>query len=241
MQENLKRLQAALTEWMTKEDIIGDACFYSISDWQQRQEPYLDDSCLVLIFDSSTLHTILNYGGDTEEFDELIESFGFWYELGHSWNLGFYPIEGYDFSPSRGTYAQKRQDTRWKKKADYIKARVSHICQDCGVQGRLHAHHCYYLTMKEGYEPWEYPLSAFRALCPRCHALRETAEIRMRSFMAGLTQAQMDKLRHGAESAFYWFKADAVLDFIAAIKHDNEKALSALNTLLENRREETIE
>lgn len=64
---------------------------------------YGNDSLLVLVFDSSTLHTMLNYGGDTMEFDDLVESFGFWYELGHSWNMGFYPIEGYDYSRLSGT------------------------------------------------------------------------------------------------------------------------------------------
>lgn len=235
MQENLKRMQAALTEWLIKEEIIGDAHFYSIEEWIDRKEPYLDDSCLVLVFDSSTLHTILNYGGDTEEFDELIESFGFWYELGHSWNLGFYPVDGYDFSPSKGTYSQKLQDARWRKKAEYIKSRVGHQCQDCGARDRLEAHHCYYLTMREGYEPWEYPLSAFRALCAKCHASREKNEIRMRAFMAGLTQNQMDRMRLGMSSAFYSFKPDAVFDFISALGHSDERLYVAMDQLIKNR------
>jgi len=112
MSRNLERMRAALTEWMIKEEILGDAFFVNIEAWRDRNEPYGNDSLLVLVFDSSTLHTMLNYGGDTMEFDDLVESFGFWYELGHSWNMGFYPIEGYDYSRLSGTYASKLQDEK---------------------------------------------------------------------------------------------------------------------------------
>ncbi|MCY1352997.1 hypothetical protein [Pseudomonas aeruginosa] len=132
MSRNLERMRAALTEWMTKEEILGDAFFVDIEAWRVRNEPYGNDSLLVLVFDSSTLHTMLNYGGDTTEFDDLVESFGFWYELGHSWNMGFYPIEGYDYSRLPGTYASKLQDERWRKKAATVKERAGHQCQDCG-------------------------------------------------------------------------------------------------------------
>jgi hypothetical protein len=83
MKANLDRMRSAVQEWLTKEEILGDAHFYSIEEWQARKESYLDDSLMVLTFDGSTLFTMLNYGGDTEEFDDLIHSFGFWYELGH--------------------------------------------------------------------------------------------------------------------------------------------------------------
>lgn len=184
MSRNLERMRAAITEWMIKEEILGDAFFVDIEAWRARNEPYGNDSLLVLVFDSSTLHTMLNYGGDTMEFDDLVESFGFWYELGHSWNMGFYPIEGYDYSRLSGTYASKLQDERWRKKAATVKKRAGHQCQDCGATKPLDAHHCYYANMREGFEPWEYPLSALRALCRECHIRRERSEIRLRAFAA---------------------------------------------------------
>lgn len=91
--------------------------------------------------------------------------------------------------------------------------------------------------MREKYEPWEYPLSAFRALCPDCHASREQAEIRVRVFMADLTQTQMDTLRNGLNNAFYWFKRDALLEFIGKLGYSNEKLLGAVNILLTGRRD----
>ncbi|WP_424481743.1 hypothetical protein [Pseudomonas mandelii] len=71
---------------------------FDIAEWRARGEPYGTVSLLVLVlvlvlvFDSTTLHTMMNFGGDSQEFDDLVESFGFWYGLGHSWNMGFYPI-----------------------------------------------------------------------------------------------------------------------------------------------------
>lgn len=232
---NLKRMRAAVQEWLTKEEILGDAHFYSIEEWNAREEPYLGDSLLVLVFDGSTLHTMLNYGGDTEEFDDLIDSFGFWYELGHSWNMGFYAVDEYDYIPIQGTYAQKLRDPRWVRKAELVKKRAEYRCQDCGMEGPLDAHHCYYAAMREGYQPWEYPLSAFRALCRTCHSSRELAEIRMRAFSASLTQTQLDKLREAFKDSSYWFETDAVLEFLSHIGHDNAATDRAVAELKKHR------
>ncbi|MGV7186980.1 hypothetical protein [Xanthomonas axonopodis] len=58
MLSNLDRMRAALTEWMIKEDILGDAFFINIEDWRARGEPYGTESLLILVFDGSALHTI---------------------------------------------------------------------------------------------------------------------------------------------------------------------------------------
>lgn len=237
MLENLRRMELALKEWLIKEEILGDARFYQVAEWQAKGEKYHLDSCLVLMFDGSSLHTMLNFGGDTEEFDDLITSFGFWYELGHSWNLGFYPEDNYNYLPTQGTYSQKLNDPRWKRKAALIKEKTGQRCQDCGKTGPLEAHHCYYLNMRDGYEPWEYPLSAFRALCPPCHKSRDKAEIRMRAFMAGITQSEMDTLRAGLTDSFYWFKREAVINFITKIRHSDEQLMEAVLALLAERKD----
>ena len=237
MQENLRRMENAVTEWMIKNEIIGDAKFYSADEWKKIDSSWPEETCLVLVFDGSHLYTLLNYGGDLEEFDDLIESFGFYYALVDAWNMRFCPLEEYDFTPSTGSYSNKLLDPRWQRKASLVKERAGNKCQDCEKTGRLEAHHCYYLSMREGYEPWEYPLSAFRALCPDCHASREKAEIRMRAFMADMTQTQMDTLRNGLNKASYWFKRDALLEFISKLgrSYNNEELLSALNILLTGR------
>jgi hypothetical protein len=142
MTRNIERMRAAITEWLIKEEMLGDALFIDIDEWRARGEIYGTDSLLVLVFDGSTLHSMLNLGCDTEEFDDLIESFGGWYELGHSWNMGFYPIEDYDYSRLKGSYATKLRDPRWAKKAALVKRRAEARCQDCGAEQSLDAHHC---------------------------------------------------------------------------------------------------
>lgn len=231
MQQSLHRMRAAVTEWLIKEEILGDARFYEISEWKNRCEEYLNDSYLVMIFDGSTLHTILNFGGDSDEFDELIESFGFYYELGNSWNMGFYPIDNYRFSVKNDTYTTKLQDPRWVAKAERVKKRAKLCCQDCGINSQLEAHHCYYAAMREGYQPWEYPLSAFRALCRDCHQSRAKTEIRMRSFMAALTREHMEKLQEGLSRILLFFETEAVLKFLKEVGPKDKHMQSASDIL----------
>lgn len=233
MLANLQRMQTALTEWMIKEDMVGDGAFITIERWKQRREQFHDDALLVLVFDSSPLHSILNLGGDTMEFDDLVESFGFWYELGHSWNMGFYPIEGYDFARLNCSYGQKLTDPRWKAKAEKVKQRAGYLCQDCTKKVSLDAHHCYYTSMREAYEPWEYPLSALRALCRNCHREREKAEIRLRAFAASLTSRELDALRPAIRDATYWYTTDAVVRFLTTLGPEERHIQKALQHLRE--------
>lgn len=231
MQKALYRMKEAISEWLTKEGWLGDAEFYTVEQWQEREEEFLTDSLLILVFDGSTLHTMLNFGGDHEEFDDLVFSFGFYYELGNDWNMGFYPIDGYDFTPQTGDYSSRLRDPRWQEKALRVKNLAENCCQDCGKNGALDAHHCYYAAMRQGYQPWEYPLSAFRALCRTCHETRAKVEIRMRSYMATLTQTEMECLREGLGHIFAFYTEDSVLSFLKELgPHDRhrEKALSIL-------------
>lgn len=231
MQANIERLRHALTEWLIVEEMLGDAKFFTPLEWTSRGETYCCDASLILVIDGSSLHTILNFGGEHTEFDELIESFGFYYELGESWYLGFYPIEGYNFEPVTGPYSDKLVDDRWLRKAAAVKERADHKCQDCGATAPLEAHHCYYAPMRHGFEPWEYPLNSLRALCRPCHKARESAEIRMRAFLARLPQAQIEALRDGLGHSLYWFQPDAFLEFMKSAHPDPEKLHAAFGRL----------
>lgn len=233
MQKSLERMQAALREWLIKEGIFNDADFISIDNWRGREENFLDDALLVLVFDSSGLFHMMDAGCDTSEFDDLVESFGFRYELGHAWNMGFYPIEEYDYSLVSGSYAEKLRDPRWIQKARKIKQLAENKCQDCGASAALEAHHCYYLSMKDGYQPWEYPFSAFRALCRACHISREKAEIRMRAYMAKLNQDEMEALMKGFDHACYWFSRSSVTGFLQELGPHKSHLEHAIHTLTE--------
>ena len=230
----IQRLQSGIEEWLIRNDLDCDSWFISIDDWRERKEDFLNDADLILVFEGG-LHTMLNYGGDTYEFDDYVESFGYFYEQGHSWNMGFYPIPKYDYSPINGTYSQKLRDPRWKKKARHVKELAGWKCQDCGATQSLETHHCYYAGIREGFEPWEYPLSALRCLCRTCHINRAKIESRMRAYMAKLTSSQMVDLKEGLESSFYWFEQSAVIDLLKKLGHSDEKVLAAVSALLERR------
>ncbi|WP_447881737.1 hypothetical protein [Serratia fonticola] len=214
MLKNLARMKHALTEWAIKEGILNEAVFLTQKEWNARGEKLHNDALMVLVIDGSGLFSLLNEGWDTTEFEDLIESFGFWYEQGYSWSMGFYSIDNYDYSRLTGTYTSKLRDPRWLRKAALVKDEAGHRCQDCGANGRLEAHHCYYTTMSLGYEPWEYPLSAFRALCPTCHDTRPIPEIRARAFLARLSQSQLTGLLDGLDNGFNRFEADSFIQFM---------------------------
>jgi len=234
MLKNLERLKNALTEWSIKEGLFHDAHFYTQIEWNERGEDLHTDALMVLVIDGSGLYHLLNAGCDTSEFDDLIESFGFMYEQGYAWSVGFFPLEGYDYERLSGTYASKLRDPRWVRKSTLVKEKAGHKCQDCGVPGRLDAHHCYYTTMSQGYEPWEYPLSALRALCRKCHETRPIPEIRMRAFLASLTQTQLTGLIEGLDNGFNRFETDSFIQFLQRATFDEKYMSEALGLLKKN-------
>ena len=234
MLKNLARMKHALTEWAIKESILDDASFLTHKEWNDRGEKIHNDALMVLVIDGSGIFSLLNNGCDTTEFDDLVESFGFWYERGYSWSLGFYPTDNYDYRRLNGTYTFKLLGPRWLRKAALVKSAAGHQCEDCGEQGRLEAHHCYYTTMSLGYEPWEYPLSAFRALCPTCHITRPIPEIRARAFLARLNQSQLSRLLDGLDNGFNRFEADSFIEFMRKASFHKKHMDEALLLLKKN-------
>lgn len=228
MEENLRRLLLAFEDWLVREELMGDARFYTPAEWAVRGETWLNDAVAVMVFDGSSVHHMLNFGCDLTEFDDIFESFGFWYEMGNSWNLGIYPLEDYDFKPPppRSTYSYLLRDPRWKRKAELVKDVAERKCQDCGASGRLEAHHCYYARMSNGFLPWEYPLSALRALCPDCHEKREKVEMAFRAWSAKMTHQQLVKLQAGVDHAGYWMGKEELLDLLSeSSKNECEELL----------------
>ena len=175
--------------------------------------------------------------GDSEEFDDYIESFGYYNELGQAWNMGFYPIPGYDFTPLKGSYRQRLQDPRWKKKSTLVKKRAEWKCQDCGSTNQIETHHCYYTNIRDGPDPWEYPLSALRCLCRYCHDARTKSENRFRAYIARLTKNQIDSLKEGLDKAFYFFGEDTIIEFLLKLGRRDDDLYAALDGLLKRRNE----
>jgi len=234
MLKNLERMKHALTEWAIKEGMFDGTHFHTHQEWIARKEEMHEDAMMVMLIDGTGLWSLLNTGCDTTEFEDLIESFGFEYELGYAWSVGFYPSGDYDYRRLNGSYTAKLRDPRWKRKAALVKEVAGQLCQDCGANGRLEAHHCYYTSMSQGYEPWEYPLSAFRALCSSCHQTRPLPEIRARAFLARLTQTQLAGLIDGLDNGFNRFDADSFIQFMQKATFQKKPMDEALLLLRKN-------
>lgn len=64
-------------------------------------------------------------------------------------------------------YGKKLEDPRWQRLRVSILKAWGGGCMDCGNEDLpLQVHHTYYL---KGREPWDYPYTAFKVLCPTCH------------------------------------------------------------------------
>ena len=88
--------------------------------------------------------------------------------------------------------------------------------------------------MSLGYEPWEYPLSAFRALCSTCHITRPIPEIRARAFLARLNQSQLSRLLDGLDNGFNRFEADSFIEFMRKANFHKKHMDEALLLLKKN-------
>lgn len=217
--------------WLKKNGISSDTHIYDIDQWIEREEEFLNDADFVIVTEGG-LFTILNFG-DTEEFDDLLSSFGYYYEFGHSWSLGlYYSPDPSNSSNSNASYPEKLKDQRWIRKRNLIVGKADFKCQDCGSQSKLEVHHCYYLY---GFEPWEYPFDAFRCLCHSCHDRRGMVEYILRGHLASLSTDELKAVIEVITTGVYWYKRESVFNLLECIGHDRVKLGAAILELIENR------
>lgn len=193
----MQKLKKILRLWLTKNELDGDLKFYDIEDWLIRKEEFHSTAEFVIVTEGA-LHFVLNYNYGTEltdEFEDLISSFGCYFELGNTWNLGIYKISDSDISTENEnkSYSEKLKDVRWKTKRDYIVKKAKFRCQDCGKENvKFEVHHCYYIF---GLEPWQYPYDSLRCLCEDCHKQRGEIEMVFRAELASLSWGEIKKLK----------------------------------------------
>jgi hypothetical protein len=94
--EPVEKLKQAVQEWLVHHELDRDTAFYTADEWQARKERYLADSSLILVFEGA-LYCVLN--GDHQnsirlygELEGLARRFGYDFELGHAWSMGFDPL-----------------------------------------------------------------------------------------------------------------------------------------------------
>lgn len=230
MDNQLAKMVKMLKLWLAKKEMDGDTSFYTIEEWKRRKEPYLNDSEFVIVTEGG-LYLMLNYG-DPDEFYDLVESFGYYFELGHSWNLGFYKIEEEQDIQAGKSYGQKLKDKRWQIKRNSIMQRAENKCEDCNSTVNLEIHHCYY---HYGFEPWEYPLDSLKCLCRDCHNNRGHIEHILKGHLASLRTSELDALIELISCGLYWYPRKDVFEFICTFKYDQTEMKEHFSRILKNR------
>ncbi|MBI5913979.1 MAG: hypothetical protein HY842_01265 [Bacteroidetes bacterium] len=234
MDKQIEKLWKAIKLWLTKNGIETDTSFYTIEKWRSRNEEFHNESEFVITTEGG-LNFILNYG-EPDEFDELVESFGYYYELGHSWNLGFYKIEESVLVDRKSeSYGEKLKDSRWQNKRKNILKRAIDRCEDCGDSNHLEIHHCYY---NYGTEPWEYPLDSLRCLCRSCHEKRGDIERIFRAHLASLKTNEIESLITLIDNGCYWYPKEKLFKFINAIGYDQINMRAAFEDVISSRSDE---
>lgn len=235
-ENQISKLTKMLRLWLSKNELDHDLKIYTIEQWHNRKEKYLNDSEMVITTEGA-LNFIINYNPDDrlhEEFIELLESFGFYYELGHSWNLGIYKIDEVKRENDKLTYSEKLKDIRWIQKREIIKKRANNKCEDCGLgNGSLEIHHCYY---QYGCEPWEYPSDSLRCLCRKCHQDRDLIEKTQRGLLAQLSQTEIESLNRLLTTGLYWYPQKDLFEFIRMIGADEILMKNKFVSLIEKKR-----
>ena len=233
MKSELEQLIESIKLYIRKNELDGDTHIYTISEWKERDEDYLNDSEFVIISEGG-LNFILNYGDD-EDFYDLINSFGYFYEMGHSWSYGFYKDEDLiNIQPSskKLSYSEKLRDERWKSKSSRKKEWAEYQCQDCGNKSNLEIHHCYY---RYGLEPWQYPFDSLRCLCSTCHKKRGALEMEFRAKLAEITTSDLEAMTDLITNGILSYPKEKVMDLISSISDGEEKMKEKFEELIKSR------
>lgn len=197
------QLKTSLTSWLSRNGLDTDLSILSQDEWRFRNESYLNEAELVIISEGG-LCILLNYTLHTpqyEEFEDLLASFGYYYELGYTWCLGLYSTgEEVECDPYF-RYSQKLRDQRWQIKRRIVLDRAKGKCEDCSSPTTsLEVHHCYYMARCQ---PWQYPLDSLRALCRPCHEYRAVIESRIMGLLAHVAHPVLDDVYGTLQKQIY--------------------------------------
>lgn len=218
MKTQLETLREVLNEWMRLNEMGVDFGFYTPEQWEAKEgsENFFQGAELVMIFENQ-LFNLINFGDGSaeEELQDLAEGFGYYFECGHAWSIGFYPDCNWKpLPPSDTPYNKKLEDYRWQKKRKRILERCNGHCEECDSATALEIHHCYY---RYGREPWQYPDGALLALCPVCHKSRSSIEMDFRLFQQTLSISEIHLLMDLMKNCKYWYDPKAFHDFLRTL------------------------
>jgi len=236
MRAQIEILSDVFEEWLRIHDLDYDYWIYTQDEWIDRGEETLKGAELIIAFENQ-LVSILNFTGPWEFEDELQDlagGFGYYFEMGHHWNIGFYPLDAWPpLPPSDAAYADLLKDTRWVNKRRRIIARSGGKCENCGSGTLpLEVHHCYY---RFGRYPWQYPDASLLALCRKCHKSRAKLEWEWRGFMPKLNISELRVLKESIDECLYWYDRKRLFAFLSTLSQYDEQQLTKFSWLLETR------
>lgn len=233
MRDQIDILSEVFTEWLRLRGLDYDFWIYTQKEWAERKEDVLQEAELVIAFENQLVSILSCSGlwGAEEALQELAAGFGYYFEMGHHWNIGFYPLDNWPpLPPPNASYQEQLKDPRWQVKRKTILKRAKWRCEDCKTESpSLHVHHCYY---RYGRHPWQYPNASFLALCPECHKKRGEEELTWRGFMPRMRTGELQTLREFLEHFLYWYDKKALFTFLKSLPEADGEGMQALGNLL---------
>lgn len=229
-------LREVFEEWLRIHDMDYDYQVYTQDEWRAHGETVIADAELVIAFENQ-LVSLMHYMGSwdvEDELQDLAAGFGYYFEFGHHWNIGFYPLDDWpELPPQNASYSDVLKDHRWTTKRNRIVRRADARCENCGRPSkRLEVHHCYY---RLGRYAWQYPDAALLALCRDCHKSRATIELAWRGFMPRLKVREIGDLRKALDKCLYWFDRRRLFAFLTSLGEHDGACADRLKWLLETR------
>jgi hypothetical protein len=100
----IEKLKRGVYEWLVDHELDHDTRFYTSEEWRARDEPYLTDAGLILIFEGAFYSVVNGHTNSSKlytEFNKFVEGFGYFFEIGNAWNMGFYPVKNNSLHPDR--------------------------------------------------------------------------------------------------------------------------------------------
>lgn len=144
--QNIEQLAKEIIAFLEKEGIAGDVSiyfnnkvmrsrrnddgYYWVTEENIDPHDYFEyaayDHILSMSFEGG-LYSVLNYsfGHREEEFDNIFDKYGLYYELGNSWNLSVYPID--DNMEIEYTKYERPKETIVLHQGDYIPSQLKNI------------------------------------------------------------------------------------------------------------------
>ena len=99
MRVSAEELRQKLYHYLHAKELDFELTFYTQDEWRARGEPWGDEAVLSITTEGELCHLLNGLTGDgsqVDEFQEYVESLGYWYEMGYRWSLHFYPDDFFE-------------------------------------------------------------------------------------------------------------------------------------------------